>query len=105
MGKKSKGGSQQVVQKNDPWEGVQPHLLNMYNSAAGWYNNGQSTVAGINPTLGQGLAMMEARARAGSSTLRGAHGTVGNIQSGAFAKSNPLYTGSLLNSNDIAQRK
>lgn len=108
MGKKSQGGSQQVVQKNDPWEGVQPHLLGMYSAAGDWFNNGPrgfytgQTLAGVPQQMESAMQMMEARARAGSPTLRGAHGTVSNIQSGAYTGGNPLMTGAALGQNRYA---
>jgi hypothetical protein len=79
------GGTQTTVQKTSPWEGVQPHLLKVYEEAQRQYNQpmeffGGQTYADMNPTQTQGL----------QSQLNYAQGMMGDINATRQAQMNAL---------------
>lgn len=83
------GGNSTTVQKADPWEGVQPYLIDAYYQASKLYQPGQgpqyypgSTVAGNDPNIAWG-----------QSDLIGALGGINNAGYNALNASNSMYGG------------
>lgn len=121
MGKKSGGGTQTVVEKNDPPAIVAPHLDRLYSAAGHWFNQGPQgqfpgeVAAHVPWNMRQGLAMTR------DATYRNApyrQAATDNLQSilknewlngnpfasGAMERANPTAAGAFLNGNPHIDR-
>lgn len=87
------GGSTTTVQKADPWAGIQPALLQLYQGALDQYKTGGaqyypgSTLAGTNDTIQQALQMGKTAATGNNPAMQGLNDTA----SGYNLYSNPAF--------------
>lgn len=109
MGKKGGGGTQTVVEKNDPPAIVQPHLAQLYGAAGDWFGGGQGRdvwggmVAPPRPwRLSQSLdRLADVSARGlGSQGLDQAQWNAANTIEGGYLRNNPVANGSMLWDNN-----
>ena len=95
-GGKGGGGSTTTVQKADPWEGQQPYLQEIFQSAQQLYNNGQmapdyypgQTVADQSQWTQDALQMQADRAQNGSPLIDNASDAMNAITTGSALAGN-----------------
>lgn len=109
MGKKGGGGSQTVVEKNDPPAIVAPYLAELYPQTSNWFNSGQqgyypgANVANVNQGLSGGLWGTVQRGLAGSPVNRQAGQTVQQLMGDSGGGYSPVLNGSFLSNNSWAR--
>lgn len=108
MGKKSSGSDSQTttsIQQADPWVGVQPHLMGMYQNAAtisGMPNTAYAgpSVAAPNPALQSAWGNVYGMGMNAPIGLNAAGAANQNFAEGAGIRGNPFISGAALGANN-----
>lgn len=108
MGKKSGGGTQEVIQKNDPNPIVQPHLSQLYASTGDWFKKGPAgiyqgqRVATTPWDMISGMDMTRTIAQDGNPYGGQAINTTSGILDGSTFANNAVWNGQFARENQYA---